>query len=460
MKNILHIYTKCCRPGLIILLFCLASMNSCKKFVEVTELKNNLLAGQVFKDAATANAATAGVYKSLRGSNILYNLTVVNSVISDEVLPYTGAATNSFAINKLDPNDTSIMWSPYYTVIYAANSVIEGLTDNGNLPATTAVYYLGEAKFIRALMYFYLVNLYGDCPLILKTDVNGNNTMPRTPVAQVYAQIVKDLQDAIGGLGNDYSFTGGERSRANKWVAKALLARIYLYLKDYTQAEKEANDVITLGGYSLLNGPAGVFNMDNTEAIFQLANTPTEANNVASYFIYGTAPQYVCSSFLLNAFETGDQRKSTWIKTQTYAGQPVSFPYKFTTTATGSNEVYTMLRLAEMYLIRAEAKAMRNDFQGCIDDVNLIRQKHGGLSTALLAPANQTAALDVILHERQVDLFTEGCHRWFDLKRTGRLDAVMQAEKPTTWQSYAALYPIYSIDIQRNTNLKQNPGYE
>jgi len=113
-----------------------------------------------------------------------------------------------------------------------------------------------------------------------------------------------------------------------------------------------------------------------------------------------------------------------------------------------------------MYLIRAEAKAMRNDFQGCIDDINLVRQKHGGLSIPLPVPGNQSAALDVILHERQVDLFTEGCHRWFDLKRTGRLDAVMQAEKPATWQSYAALYPILFTDIQRNPNLTQNLGYE
>lgn len=435
-------------------------MNSCKKFVEVNELKDKLLAKQVFESVSTANAATAGIYKTIRSSNILTHITLYNSYVSDDIVPYLGASTNSFVINKIDPISTQVMWSPYYTVIYAANSVIEGLTDNGNLPATTVAYYLGEAKFIRALMYFYLANLYGDCPLILNTDVNANNIMPRTPVAQVYAQMIKDLQGAIGGLGNDYSFTGDERIRANKWVAKALLARVYLYLKDYTQAEREANDVITSGTYSLLNGPAGIFNKNNTEAILQWANTPTEVNTVATNFIYTSSPSSICTSFLLNAFENNDQRKTTWIKTQTYAGQPVSVPYKFTTTAAGSNEYYTMIRLAEMYLIRSEGKAMRDDFQGCIDDVNLIRQKHGGLNTPLAAPVNQSAALDVILHERQVDLFTEGCHRWLDLKRTGRLNAVMQAEKPSTWQSYAALYPIYTTDIQRNPNLKQNPGYE
>jgi 5,10-methylene-tetrahydrofolate dehydrogenase/methenyl tetrahydrofolate cyclohydrolase len=140
-------------------------------------------------------------------------------------------------------------------------------------------------------------------------------------------------------------------------------------------------------------------------------------------------------------------------------GAPVSIPYKFTTINTNSNEWMTFIRLGELYLIRAEAKAMQNDLQGAIDDVNLIRQKHGGLNTPLPKPADQASAIDIILHERRVDLFTEGGFRWLDLKRTGKLDAVMMQEEPATWTSTAALFPIPFVDIQRNSKLVQNPGY-
>jgi hypothetical protein len=440
----------------MIILCCLFS---CKKFVEVNELKEQLLAKNVFENSSTANAATAGIYRSTR-DNLIIPITLHNSLISDDITPYTGAPTNSYVTNKLETTNTGISWSYYYSTIYLCNSVIEGLTENNKLSGKARDYYLSEAKFNRALMYFYLVNIYGDSPLILTTDVTINNTMPRTPMALVYTQMVKDLTEASAVLGADYSFTGGEKVRANKWVAKALLARVYLYLKDYINAEKEANDVITSGVYSLLNTPTGIFTKNNTEAILQWGNMPTEANSIASNFIYASTPSNICTTFLLNAFEPGDLRKTTWIKTQTYLNQPVSFPFKFTSTAAGSNEYYTIMRLAEQYLIRAECKAMRNDFQGCIDDINLIRLKHGNLTIPLSAPTNQKIAMDVILRERQVDLFTEGMHRWFDLKRTGRLETVMLSEKPTTWKSYAVLYPIPFTDIQRNPNLKQNPGYE
>lgn len=442
---------------IFISVFCICA---CKKIVEVDKLNDKLLDKNVFENISSANAATVGIYSKIKGTNILSNLTLYNSYISDDLVPYIGAATNAYVTNKLVPTDISIAWSSYYSAIYVANGIVEGLTDNNNISEYAKNHYISEAKFNRALLYFYLVNLYGDCPLILTTNVKVNSKMARTSAHLVYRQIVVDLTEAKDFLGADYSFTGGSRIRANKWVAKALLARVYLTLKDFANAEKEANDVITSGLYSLLNGPSGIFEKNNSEAILQWGNTPTEANSVASNFIYSNSPIAICSTFLLNAFEIGDLRRSTWIKTQTYAGQQISIPYKFTNTTVASNEWPTIMRLSEQYLIRAEAKLIRNDFQGCIDDINFIRLKHGNLMIPLPPPTNQKDALDLILRERQVEFFTEGLHRWLDLKRTGKLDSVMLVEKPKTWQSYAALYPILFTDIQRNPNLHQNPGYE
>ncbi|HEY0175401.1 MAG TPA: RagB/SusD family nutrient uptake outer membrane protein [Pedobacter sp.] len=447
--------------GGMVMLFLLLN-TSCKKFVEVDSLTDKLLSEQVYQNDATANAATAGIYRQLRTSNFMNFLALYSGMISDEVSPgiSTAANTSNYVNNTLSVDDTGMPWNALYSVIYSANSVIEGLTNNKALSDKAQQYYMGEAKFNRAFCYFYLVNLYGDVPLVLSSDVKTNSLIARSAVNDVYAQIISDLKDAQNGLGNDYSFTGGDRSRADKWVATALLARVYLYQKDWANALALSTAVINSGQYSLLNAPAGILNKNNTEAIYQLANNSTETNAMATFFIFTSTPNYLCSDLLLNSFETNDLRKTTWIKTQLVSGTPASIPFKFTTIATNSNEWLTFIRLGEIYLIRAEARAMQNDLQGAISDVNLLRQKHGGLNTALPVPADQASAVDVILHERRVDLFTEGCFRWLDLKRTGKIDAVMLQEKPTTWTSTAALFPIPFVDIQRNPKLVQNPGYK
>jgi hypothetical protein len=461
MKRIKHTaYITNQHLNILILVVALSvGLTSCEKWVQVKGVKDKLLAEQVFENEVTANLAISGIYSSLKSALVTVT-TIQNSNSSGDILPYSNPLGNDYYTNKLLPNNLQLPWNSLYSTIYAANNAIEKLAISNSLSVNARNYYMAEAKFMRAYCFFHLVNLFGDVPLVITTDVKVNSSIDRNSVAQVYEQIIADLKDAQANMGSNYNYTGGERTRANKWVATALLARAYLYTKDYINSEIQATEVINAGLYTLLNTPNGIFAKNNTEAILQYANTATEANSVASNFIYGSAPVYVCTTSLLHAFEPADLRRTVWVRTQTYASQPVTFPYKFTSTAINPGEYFTAIRLAEMYLIRAEARAMQNGFQLAIDDVNLIRQKHGGLNIPLPAPASQTAATDIILNERRVELFTEGMHRWFDLKRTGRIDAVMLIEKPTTWESYAALYPIPLNDLQRNPNLKPNPGYE
>lgn len=435
-------------------------LSNCEDFVSVDRLETQILAEQIFEDDAMANSAIVGLYKSFK-SGIPSFLSYRSSVYSDEVIPFFNSTSDTYFINSLQPNDTSLPWTPFYAVIYGANNAIEKLNASNSISQTKKEQYIAEAKFMRAMCHFYLVNFFGDVPLVLTSDVNTNKLISRTPVAQVYDQIIVDLIDAKNNLGDDYAHSANERVRANKWVATAMLARAYLYVKDYPKAEGEANAVITSGKYTLLSSPAGIWNKNSTEAILQLANNTSENNSEANYYIYSNAPTNVLTTSLLNSFETSDLRKTTWIKTSTYASQSVSIPFKMTTTATNPPEYYTLIRLAEMYLIRAEARANREEFAGCADDVNLLRLQHGGLTTALAEPTTVDAALTMVLHERQVELFTEGCHRFFDLKRTGRIDAIMLSAKPDYWKSTAALYPVPLADRQRNPNLNpQNPGYE
>lgn len=444
----------------IVCITIIPALSNCEKFVTIDKLETQILADQAFENDEMANAAIIGLYKTFR-SNMPILILHRNPMYSDEVVPYLNSASNTYFTNSLQPSDTSLPWTPLYTVIYGANNAIEKLQGSNAVNQNKRNQYIAEAKFMRAMCHFYLVNFFGDVPLVLTADVNTNKLISRTPVAQVYDQIIADLIDSKVNLGDDYSHSANERVRANKWVASAMLARVYLFAKDYPKAEAEASAVITSGKYNLLASPVGIWNKNNTEAILQLANSNTENNTVANLYVYSSAPTNVLTSSLLNAFEAGDLRKTTWVRTQTYSGQSVSIPYKMTSTTSNPPEYSTLIRLAEMYLIRAEARAIREDFGGCADDINLLRLKHGGFSSPLADPATIDEGVTMVLHERRVELFTEGCHRFFDLKRTGRLDAVMIAAKPDYWESTAALYPIPLTERQRNPNLNpQNPGYE
>lgn len=434
---------------------------SCERYLELNTITDQLSANQVFESDGTANSAIAGIYR-LSKDNLIYATTIYNGLASDELQNYSpNPLYDNYRNNQILSTEATLPWNGLYSIVYSCNSAINGLEKGTGINDKARNHYIGEAKFNRAYVYFYLVNLFGEVPLITSTDISQTSNPSRNSVDDIYKQIIADLSDAKNKLDNDYSFTGGERIRANKWAASSLLARVFLYQGDWANAEMEANSVINSGFYTILDGPSGIFEKNNSEAILQWANNSTESNVVATNFIFTFSPEMSCTSFLLNAFENGDQRKEQWIKSQIYSssGETIYYPFKFTSTTVNPSEYYTVLRLSEQYLIRAEARAMQDDFIGAISDLNLIRSQHGRLNVALPAPTNQNVCLDLVLHERQVELFTEGMHRWLDLKRTGKIDMVMQVEKPTTWKSSSVLYPIPSTEIQRNSNLKQNPGY-
>ena len=156
-------------------------------------------------------------------------------------------------------------------IIYKSNAIIEGLSSSSGVSENLKNQLMGEAKFVRAFCHFYLVNLWGDVPLILTTDYKTNNSILRTEKGQVYQQIIADLKDAQGLLANDYSFSDNQRIRANSAVATALLARVYLYKEDWANAEAEATAVINnTAQYNLEPNLANVFRTTSKEAILQM----------------------------------------------------------------------------------------------------------------------------------------------------------------------------------------------
>jgi len=464
MKTSHNLFKRKAYSAFVVLLICFVVVSACKKFVTVDDLKDSMLSSQVFDNNESANAAILGVYQSVKTESS----TAINALSSfssdDLVYQGSGPYIAEFYRNVVSSTNASIPWSGFYNTIFRANSAIEGLEMSTGVAAEMKTQYIAEAKFMRAYAYFYLANFFGDVPLLTTTDVEKNATAARNPSNEVFSLIVSDLLDAQAGLPANLSLSEGTKVRGNKWAATALLARVYLYEKKYALAEEQASLVIASGLYTMLDDPIGIFNRNNSEAIFQLDRFNGESFSLIEYLtptLPASSADYVCSSSLIAAFETNDERKLNWLLPISYLGKDYLTPYKFRVKETTvASELETPLRLAEQYLIRAEARAMQGNFSDAIADINFIRLKHGKLLTALPIPVKQEDAVSIVMHERRVELFTEGAHRWFDLKRTGQINEVMQVTKPTTWTTNAALYPIPLTDVQRNPNLKQNPGYQ
>jgi hypothetical protein len=456
----------------IIWVLILTSVVACEEFVNVDPPRTQLVKSTVFTSDATALAAVADMYIQLASatsfaSGNYTSISFVMSINADEQLNfYVGTPVSTMeyqqlADNVILPNNSrvSTFWSQPYQVIYKANSIIEGVAQSSGMSENIEMQVEGEARFLRAFCFFYLVNIFGDVPLITTTDYKTNASMKRTPADEVYATIIEDLLRAKELLPNDYAISDNERVRVNKGAATALLSRAYLYKSDWANAEVQATEVIDNAEHYMLNSDISlVFRAaNNKESIWQLWRNTTPMDR-ATFFLPVSGPNYgVLRAEFLNDFEDIDQRKS-WIESRTINGIEYFYAYKYAAFGTSPPLDYsTVLRLAEQFLIRAEARTQLNKVAEAQQDINVIRHRAGLLDTPA---ADKDALLLAIELERKHELFTEWGHRWFDLKRTGRVDEVLSSRKPQ-WTPTAALYPIPEIQLLNNPNMKnqQNPGY-
>ncbi len=446
-------------------------LQGCNKFVEVSSPPNQLQNADVFSSDADATSLMTGIYTRMMSSNgfasgSIQGVTQLAGLSSDEFINFsTDPNQAQFANNSLTSNNPTLnngLWSEIYKYIYTSNLILEGLNGKNGLSAPVSQQLTGEAKFVRAFCYFYLVNLFGDVPLYLSSNYQANAVSTRTASTVVYQQIVADLNDAQNLMASDYSNSGGQRVRPNKWTASAMLARVYLYEQKWDSAEVEANSVIANSSLFSLTSLDSVFLANSSEAIWQLLPVkPNQNTNEAQSFIFLTTPPFnvALDSVLINTFESGDQRFVNWIGNFTDGTDTWYFPYKYKVQSSPVLIEYSMvLRLAEQYLIKAEAAAngAGNGVSEAINSLNTIRQRAGLPSYSGLSDIQ--SVLKAIYHERQVELFCEWGHRWLDLIRTGNANEVLGAEK-TPWMATDTLYPIPSIEIQNNSRISQNPGY-
>lgn len=445
----------------------LAGLTSCDDFVQVDLPTSQLPADAVFEDRVTANAAMADIYADMRDTGLLNGGTTGISYLlgnyADELQFYGGAsgAAWEFHNNVVLPSNATAQgwWTAAYNQIYAANAVIEGVAASQALAAADRDQFTGEALFVRAMLHFYLLNIYGDIPYITTTDYRLNRSVGRMATGQVYAAIVADLNAAAELLPEEY--ISSDRSRPNKYAALAMLARAYLYSGQWAEAADSASAVLNnVALYPWQEDLSQEFLKESTSAIWHFSPRAAGINALEGesfIFTEGPPPGSAVSEELMAAFEPGDQRRAQWIGTVT-GGATWYYPnkYKERLPTDTSVEHSIMLRLSELYLIRAEARVRQGDLISGKEDLDKVRNRAG------LAPTladTQPELAEAILQERRVELFTELGHRFFDLKRMGMLDQYLSPVKPG-WDTTEQLFPLPETELLLNPNLApQNSGY-
>jgi hypothetical protein len=442
---------------------CMLNIIGCKKLVQVGEPNDSMTSIEVFSNDSLAQAAVAGLYvKILSSTKFLLNggMSLFPALSSDELIRNTNTIfEDQFASNAINTNNSLVnsnLWKAAYGYIYQCNICIEGLFKSSGVNTELKRRLTGEVKFVRALCYYYLVNLFGDVPLALGTNADVNAMLYRTSINEVYKQMEADLIDARDALTNVK-----ENTYPTSYGAQALLARVYLHLKNWVKAEELSSAVINSGAFLLQSDLNMVFKIPSKEIIFQLAPVQNRVNAPEGFIFLplssSSRPAYLISKDLENAFEMGDLRKENWIKLGQFGYYPYKYKVFLSATGVPPTEHNVVFRLAEQYLIRAEARAYQSRIEEAVADINIIRTRAG--LPALATTISSEQCIQAIEQERRTELFTEWGHRWIDLKRTNRADMVLSA-KASGWQHNDQLYPIPVTELETAPNLVQNPGYE
>lgn len=442
---------------------------SCNDFTEVGLPKSQITRDVVFKDDELAKSAMAGVYRSLEETGFLSGsqngAQVILSAYVDELQSYA-VATNDVSIfyslsHTSSSTGVNTLWNTTYTQIYYINSVIEGVENSAQISTAVKNKLRGEALFVRALLHLYLTQTFGSVPFVDTTDYHINQTIGKSSVAEIYAKCKADLDASVLLLPETLAV--GSRTYPTKMAAYAILARIAYYENNWDAALQYSNLVINNTQYKMDADLNKAFLKDSSGSIWQLLPYNTTASTYqGNIFILNTAPPtYVAlRQDFVDGFEAGDKRKSSWVGQKNDSqGKAYYFPYKYKqyTAGVSSLEYSVVLRLEELYLIRAEAYMNKGQYNLAVGDLNTVRVRAG--LTALGAVTDQTILKNAVIKERRSELFTEFGHRFYDLKHFQQLDQVMAAKK-TAWKSNFAYLPLPEKELLLNPNLNpQNNGY-
>lgn len=409
---------------------------------------------QAFVSKSSTQAALTGVYSALQSGNYYGQNYVTLGYLPGDNVEWVGSFNyfQQVDANRLTADNSTItgVWRAIYSTINGANHII-GKVQSVEDPLFSQQekdQIQGEAYFIRALAYFDLARGWGGVPIVLTYTQSPDDGagIGRSSREETYAQVLEDLIQAESLLSDNVN-----RNRATRHSVRALRARLHLYLEEWDEAERYASQLIDHPAFTLVQ-PYETFiqNKNSEESILELAYDNANRNNHNGYFLPtnlgGRLEWRPTEEFigLVKNEEVGGDRVVLIAEEE-----GVTYGNLYHRSGTGDDPAY-LLRIAEQYLIRAEARAHQNDLTGAAEDLNQVRRR-AGLSDR--SADSREELLLAIENERRIEFAFEG-HRWFDLVRTGRADEVLGVTDTDRW-----LFPIPLNDLNADDDLTQNDGY-
>lgn len=444
------------------------------------EPEQSLSDEEIFTDASAAEAAVVGMYDGLQEGGAYGGIGIMAADFPTDVSRFTGSFTTLLNIRDYDPiSSTNIsildIWADTYNPVNRANNIIEGAEEVPDVSGEVIAGWQGEAMFVRALSHFHLVRYFArpyidgrdnpGIPLVLEaTEEPGEHlNLPRASVGDVYDQIIEDLEFAEANLTAEQAFDG----QATVGAAQALLARVYLHQEEWQLAFDHASAVIETSPYQLsadVVTPWADVNYNGPEFIFAVQNRADDQigvnDAIASFHIpdsEGGRGDIRAFSKLVESFEEDDERLSgLHYETDDESEEGDIFTGKWVGGSQEDN--IPVLRMADVYLMRAEAAAELSDYEQALTDLNMIRNRAGASEYDEDDFANGDELIDLILHERYLELSFEG-HRKHDFLRRG-LDIQDENQgRVIPHDADMVIFPIPAREIDVNSELEQNPGY-
>jgi len=447
-----------------VLLLILVTVTACEGFIDEDLPKDLVSEEMTFNNERMATAALTNIYTLMRNNGFLSGnrdgISYLMGCYADEleVLSEQESGYRHFFQGSVLSNNQSVrnLWNNSYSQIYAANNVIEGLTASTGISVEVENQLLGEALAIRGILHFYLTQTFGNIPYVTSTDYNVNRHVGKTAAGDVMQLVREDLLKAEQLL--TPSYPSAEKVRISQLVVQAFLARVNLYDKNWPAAKNYAELVIDAGIYEC-DALDKVFLKGSKSAIWQFKTAVEGVNTLegaAHIFVALPVPNARLYPILLDEFDLDDQRKVHWVKqVGTDPQNTHAFKYRQRAATAATLEYSVIMRIEEMYLIVAEAAAEMGDLETCSSSLHVLRSRAG---LSLLNFTDRQSAVDAVLKERRLELFCEFGHRFYDLKRTDRLQYLSSVKQ--NWQQHFNILPLPENELLLNPNLlPQNSGY-
>jgi hypothetical protein len=412
---------------------------------------------QVITDPGSARVVLTSAYRNL--ANLGAPKIIAGDMTADNLI-HNGTFTQYREISSKDMSasngSASSLWGVIYSMSYVVSFIYEELP-NIDIPESDFNEITAAASFLRAYAYLVGAYTYGGIPIVTTTNVEENRDIPRATLDETLEFIESELLYALDKLPEE-SFNSGE---ATNGAVKALLARYYLFRGNWTEAEKYATDVIEGNGtktYTLEEEFVDAVSDFSTESILEIVysanDNPGTSTNFSINNLFVGRREIIPSIEMVLALQNDGGDRNVVLEFD--GANARGADNGWTIIRYGPFDNIQVFRLAEMYLIRAEARAQQDDINGAASDINVIRQRAG---VPLIQGNSKNQLLLALENERRMELCFEG-HRWYDLVRTGRAQAVME-EFTSNWSEKDELWPIPLREINNNPSLSnaQNPGY-